>query len=641
MISPQSIQEIKNRIDILDIVGEFVKLKKRGTNYLGLCPFHNEKTPSFTVSANKEIYKCFGCGKSGNSITFLMEHEKLSYVEALKWLAQRYNIAIEETETNPEYQLQQQAADSLYIINKFTQQYYSEQLFQTDEGKNIGLGYLLERGFSEEILRKFQVGYHPNARTILAETLTAQQFSRDLLIKSGLVVERNGELVDNYRGRIIFPVHHISGKVIGFGARVIGSNDRGPKYINTPENELYVKGKLLYGTYFARTAIAQLNECLLVEGYTDVMGLHQAGVEHVVASGGTALTPDQLRLIKKYTPNLTILYDGDAAGIKAALRGLDLAIEEGLHVNLVLLPEQEDPDSYVRKYGGEALKEFIQKNKKDFILFQLEVLLREAGSDANKKNAVVNTIAETLSRITRAEDFTLLENYVKRCSSLLQIDEGGLTHLVNTYKRKKITKSESKLSVEEAGQLQEQVKTAVYKEDNLIQHDQLVERNLVRVLLEYGLEQWNEEKTNAQYIFEELSHFDVDEPEVAQILEFYREAYINGEQPNTKMFLYHAEEWVRNLVVSATIFPYEVSDRWEEKMEGLRLVDPKDIPKKDVFVSMQYFKLRKIKRMLEQNQIDLEQAKDPDLQMRIIGIHKELKQQERNLTQELGSVIVK
>ncbi|MCU0338229.1 MAG: CHC2 zinc finger domain-containing protein, partial [Sediminibacterium sp.] len=345
MISPQSIQEIKNRIDILDIVGEFVKLKKRGTNYLGLCPFHNEKTPSFTVSANKEIYKCFGCGKSGNSITFLMEHEKLSYVEALKWLAQRYNIAIEETETSPEYQLQQQAADSLYIINKFT------------------------------------------ARTILAETLTAQQFSRDLLIKSGLVVERNGELVDNYRGRIIFPVHHISGKVIGFGARVIGSNDRGPKYINTPENELYVKGKLLYGTYFARTAIAQLNECLLVEGYTDVMGLHQAGVEHVVASGGTALTPDQLRLIKKYTPNLTILYDGDAAGIKAALRGLDLAIEEGLHVNLVLLPEQEDPDSYVRKYGGEALKEFIQKNKKDFILFQLEVLLREAGSDANKKNA--------------------------------------------------------------------------------------------------------------------------------------------------------------------------------------------------------------------------------------------------------------
>lgn len=641
MISPQSIQEIKNRIDILDIVGEFVKLKKRGTNYLGLCPFHHEKTPSFTVSANKEIYKCFGCGKSGNSITFLMEHEKLSYVEALKWLAQRYNITIEESETSPEYQLQQQAADSLYIINKFTQQFYSEQLLQTDEGKNIGLGYLLERGFSEEILRKFQVGYHPNNRTILADTLVAQQFSKDLLIKSGLVVERNGELVDNYRGRIIFPVHHISGKVIGFGARVIGSNDRGPKYINTPENELYVKGKLLYGTYFARTAIAQLNECLLVEGYTDVLGLHQAGVEHVVASGGTALTPDQLRLIKKYTPNLTILYDGDSAGIKAALRGLDLAIEEGLHVNLVLLPEAEDPDSYVRKYGGEALKEFIQKNKKDFILFQLEVLLREAGNDANKKNAVVNTIAETLSRITRAEDFTLLENYVKRCSHLLQIDEGGLTHLVNTYKRKKITKAESKLSVEEAGQLQEQVKTPVYKEDNLIQHDQLVERNLVRVLLEYGLEQWDEDKTNAQYIFEELSHYDVDQPEVAQILEFYREAYINGEQPNTKMFLYHAEEWVRNLVVSATIFPYEVSDRWEEKMEGLRLVDPKDIPKKDVFVSMQYFKLRKIKRMLEQNQADLERAKDTVSQMRIIEIHRELKKQEQALTQELGSVIIK
>jgi DNA primase len=315
----------------VEIVGTFVKLKKRGANYLGLCPFHNEKTPSFTVSPAKEIYKCFGCGKSGNSISFLMEHEKYSYVEALTWLAQKYNVEIEETEKSPEQKLQQQASESLYAINNFAQKYFSDILFNSEEGQDIGLSYLKQRGFREDIIKKFQIGYNKEARDEFATTALKSQYDLTLLQKSGLVVMRNEMPADNYHGRIIFPVHNQSGKIIGFGARIIKRNDKAPKYINTPENEIYVKSRILYGSYFARVAIDKADECLLVEGYTDVVSLHQAGIENVVASGGTSLTHDQLRLIKKYTNFLTIIYDGDNAGIKAALRGLDLALEEGLN----------------------------------------------------------------------------------------------------------------------------------------------------------------------------------------------------------------------------------------------------------------------------------------------------------------------
>ncbi|MBO9620916.1 MAG: DNA primase, partial [Niabella sp.] len=368
MISQNTIQDILSRIDVLDVVGEFVKLKKRGANYLGLCPFHNEKTPSFTVSPSKEIYKCFGCGKSGNTISFIMEHEKYSYVEALKWLANRYGIEVEETFASDEQREQYQTADSLFIINNFAEQFFTKALTESEEGKLIGLSYFKERGFREGIIQKFRLGYAPNEREAFTREALSKQYNKELLLKSGLVAERNGALADNYRGRVIFPIHNHSGKVLGFGARILKTTDKAPKYINTPENEIYVKSKILYGSYFARTAIEKADECLLVEGYTDVVSLHQAGIENVVASGGTSLTVDQLRLIKKYTNNLTIIYDGDAAGVKAALRGLDLALEESLNVKLVLIPDKEDPDSFVNKIGAGAFTEFIKKNKKDFIL---------------------------------------------------------------------------------------------------------------------------------------------------------------------------------------------------------------------------------------------------------------------------------
>jgi len=496
MISPQTIQQITSRTDIIDVIGEFVKLKKRGTNYMGLCPFHNEKSPSFTVSPGKEIYKCFGCGKSGNAIGFLMEHEKMGYPEALRWLANRYNITIEETAVSPEQQQRQLTSDSLFAINQFAQQFYTRQLRDTEDGKHIAMAYLEERGFRSHIIDKFLIGFHPDQRDILSKELVQNQFNPELLVKTGLVVQRGDHLVDNYRGRIIFPIHGITGKIIGFGARIMGKQQPGsPKYINTPENEIYNKSKILYGLYFAKTAIDKADECLLVEGYTDVISLHQAGIENVVASGGTSLTVDQLRLIRKYTKHLTIVYDGDAAGIKAALRGLDLALEEGLQVQLVLIPDGEDPDSYVTKYGTNALKTLIESKKKDFILFQLEVMLQEAGNDLNRKSTAVNQVAETISKLNKLEDFTRQQDYIRQCATLLKIDEVGLTSLVNKYKRERVTKEERKTSVNDQGDWVEtgqQPPPGLTDEGtlDLLGQDELPEKNIIRVLLLFGLQEW-------------------------------------------------------------------------------------------------------------------------------------------------------
>jgi DNA primase len=644
MISPNTIQQITSRIDIIDVVGEFVKLKKRGTNYLGVCPFHNEKTPSFTVSPSKEIYKCFGCGKSGNTITFLMEHEKYNYAEALRWLAARYNIEVEETETSPEQKQFVQTADSLYIINNFARQFFSDSLFKTEDGKAIALSYLHERGFRNEIIEKFQIGYNPDSREALTRALLANQFNRELLPKTGLVAVRNGdELVDNYRGRIIFPIHNNTGKIIGFGARVIGKSDRGPKYINTPENEIYVKSRILYGSYQARVAIDKADECLLVEGYTDVVSLHQAGIENVVASGGTSLTTDQLRLIRKYTNNLTIIYDGDSAGVKAALRGLDMALEEGLNVRLVLIPDNEDPDSYVNKVGAKAFNEFVAASKKDFIIFQLEVMLQEAGNDVNRKSTVVNQIAETLSRINKAEDFTKQQDYIRQCAGLLRIDEAGLTNLVNKYKRDKLSKEEKKISDNEARALEEeaaqQPEDVLNSTSLLFNQDEAHERNVLRVLLEYGLRNWDEHRTMAQYIFEELEQFHFDNPDNEKIFEEYKTWYRQGLEPTAKSMLYHDNEMIRNLVVNISVNQHELSQKWDEVMEGMNIVN-RDTSHQDVQMSVNYYKLRKVKKMIEENQRDIEKASYDEFKL-LHEVHRHLKEVEKELTRQLGTVIIK
>lgn len=641
MISQQTIQQILSRIDITEIIGGFVKLKKRGANYLGLCPFHNEKTPSFTVSPSKEIYKCFGCGRSGNTISFLMEHEKYSYVEALKWLAAKYNVEVEETDTSPEFKLQQQAADSLYILNGFAQKYFSDQLFNSEEGQNIGLTYLKERGFREAVISKFQIGYCLDDRDAFAKAATAAQYNTEYLQKSGLVVVRDGRMNDNYRGRIIFPVHNQTGKIIGFGARIIKNNDRAPKYINTPENEIYVKSKILYGSYFARQAIDKSDECLLVEGYTDVVSLHQAGIENVVASGGTSLTQDQLRLIKKYTNNLTIIYDGDAAGVKAALRGLDMALEEGLQVQLVLIPDNHDPDSYVNLIGASAFREFVNANKKDFILFQLENSLREASGDSNKKAILVNQMAETISRVNKAEDFTRQQDYIRKCAELLQIDEGGLLALVNKHIRERVNKFENRSAATSAG-VEEQLITA---EENdlidLLNKDEQQERAIIRSLLEFGLKSWDEQKRVADYMLEEFMDQDmIDNKDLLRVLHQYKDWYEQGLEPTSRNFLYQEDQKLSALVVSIMDFPYELSPNWKEHYEG-KIPTREELYREEVISTINYLKLRKIKRLMDMNQKDLQKSHSPEEQMMFMETHKHLKNMERELLGVVGTVIVK
>ena len=642
MITSNTIQQITNRIDIIDVVGEFVKLKKRGTNFIGNCPFHNEKSPSFTVSPAKEIYKCFGCGKSGNTITFLMEHEKYSYVESLRWLAARYNIEIEETESSPAQKLAQQVADSLYAINNFAMDFFAKQYWETEAGESIAQSYMQHRGFLKPIVEKFKIGYNPSDKDSLAKALIQNQFNPELFTKTGLVVERNGEWQDNYRDRIIFPIHNTTGKIIGFGARQIAKNDKSPKYINSPENDIYVKSKILYGSYFARTSIDKLNECLLVEGYTDVVSLHQAGIENVVASGGTSLTIDQLRLIKKYTQNLTIIYDGDAAGVKAALRGLDMALEEGLNVQLVLIPDKEDPDSYVNKVGPDAFREFVQSAKKDFVLFQLEVQLKEVGGDLNKKNALVNQIAETLSKINKPEDFTKLQEYVRKCSSLLRIDETGLTQLVNKFKRDKIVKEEKKMSYDEAAILMPSFPQGQEPQQNtdlFADKDLAHEKNLVKLIIEYGNELTKENKLVAQWIFDEIESFPLENEDMVYLIEAYKKWFYAGKLPNGKTLQYHEDEKVQKWVVSLFEPDHELSTRWNEKLGKPEREDVKDIIN-EIEIGLMYFKLRKVKKMISQNQMDLETAPEKE-QIQLLQIHKHLKEVERELTQGIGTVILK
>jgi DNA primase len=668
MISQNTIQEILNRIDILDVVGSFVKLKRRGTNYLGLCPFHNEKTPSFTVSPAKEIYKCFGCGKSGNTISFIMEHEKYSYVDALKWLANRYSIEIEETFATDEQREQQQAADSLYIINAFAQQYFSRILFETEEGQDIGLSYLKERGFREDVIHKFQLGYSPEQKDAFTKEALAKQFNRDLLLKTGLIANRNDQLQDNYRGRVIFPVHNHSGKVLGFGARILKTNDRAPKYINTPENEIYVKSKILYGSYFARQSIDKADECLLVEGYTDVISLHQAGIENVVASGGTSLTQDQLRLVKKYTNNLTIIYDGDAAGVKAALRGLDMALEEGLNVKLVLIPDKEDPDSYVNKVGAGAFKEFIQKNKKDFVLFQLEVALTDAGNDSTKKAEVVNQVAETISKINKAEDFTKQQDYIRQCSELLKIDESGLHALVNKFIRTRISTEERKTPSFIQDEPPEPEVTDFSNEAfSLLHQDNLQEQAIARALLEHGNKEWDNSKKVAEYIFEQNIDDDLfEDKKLLSLMNDYKDKFYSGKIPTLIDYTNSSNNDLVSTVITLTNFPYEVSKTWSEELNsgGIKKeiwsysyekfnshvlkkgeINPEIYNKieegdyrKLVDDVLGYLKLKKIRHMILLNQ-ELMQSQHSDEEiLETIRVHTHLKEEQAKIGNQKGIV---
>ncbi|MDR1716686.1 MAG: DNA primase [Prevotella sp.] len=433
MIDQGTIDRIMDAAQIVDVVSQFVTLKRRGINYVGLCPFHTDKTPSFYVSPAKNICKCFACGEGGTAVHFIMKHEQLSYYEALKYLARKYNIEIQEREFTDEQKQAYNERESLFILNDYARDYFVNTLHNHIEGKSIGLSYFKERGFREDIIEKFQLGYSLEQRDAFTQDALKNGYKEDYLVKTGLTIkgENNNYLIDRFRGRVMFPVHTLSGKVIAFGGRILKKAENTGKYVNSPESEIYHKGNELYGIFFAKQAITKADCCYLVEGYTDVISMHQAGIENVVASSGTALTNGQIRLIHRFTDNVTVIYDGDAAGIKAALRGIDLLLEDGMNIKVILLPDGEDPDSFAKKQNAESLTNYIKANEVDFIRFKTKLLLEEAGNDPIKRAALISDIVNSISIIP---DNIIRTVYIKDCSILLDVDERILVQEV-TKKR--------------------------------------------------------------------------------------------------------------------------------------------------------------------------------------------------------------
>ncbi|BBD46993.1 MAG: DNA primase [Bacteroidales bacterium] len=449
MIDSQTIERIQDTAQIVDVVSDFVTLRRRGVNFVGLCPFHDDRTPSFYVSPAKNICKCFACGEGGSSVHFIMKHEQLSYYEALKFLAKKYNIEVVEKELTSEEKQAQSDRDSMFILNEFARDYFVKKLHDDPEGKAIGLSYFKERGFRDDIIKKFQLGYSLEQRDAFSSEAQRAGYRSDYLLKTGLSAggENNSPLIDRFRGRVIFPVHTLSGKVVAFGGRILKKAENTGKYVNSPESEIYSKSKELYGIFFSKSAIVKADKCFLVEGYTDVLSMHQAGIENVVASSGTALTHGQIRMIHRFSENITVLYDGDAAGIKAALRGIDLLLEDGMNVRVVLLPEGEDPDSFARKQSAEEFNRFIEEHEQDFIRFKTHLLLDEVGDDPIKKAGLITNIVQSIALIP---DNIKRSVYIQDTATLLSTREDVVIAAVNKIRIRNYEKKKEQHEKEES-----------------------------------------------------------------------------------------------------------------------------------------------------------------------------------------------
>jgi DNA primase len=642
MIAQASVQEVLNRADIIEIIGLAVRLKKRGTNYIANCPFHNEKTPSFSVSSTKGIYKCFGCGRGGNVVTFVQEHEKLTFVEAIRWLADYYKIALEETERSPEQIQNQQVEESLRILNEFAAQFFSESLTEGEEGKAVGLSYFRQRGLRRETIDAFRLGYCPEGGDAFYRAAKSKGHSLALLEKAGLVKERNGQHYDAYRGRVIFPIQGNTGRVLGFGARILKSNDRAPKYVNTPENELYNKSRVLYGLYQGRQAIGKADECFLVEGYLDVISLHQAGIQNVVASSGTSLTEEQLRAIGHLTKNLTILYDGDAAGIKAALRGLDMALSQSFNVQLALLPAGEDPDSYVQAHGKSGFEAYIKAHKRDVIGFRLEVGMKEAGDDPVKKNKLVNEVAESIARINKAEDFMLQQHYIREASRLMSVDEGGLITLVNKYLRERL-EAEGR---QRAKDLPETPVTAGAEPDaaedlKALSTHERHEWGLIKMLLENGALPYSETTSVADLVVQRVDPALLETPAARMIYDTYfdyKSTY--GSEPDIQYFVKHPDPGIQRRTATLLHTKDEVSHNWKD-IYGIETFHGPDGYIADADSTLTYFELKKLKHMQTELAKRLQGEQDEERLTRLTQLYLQLKKDEQEILRKGGTVIVK
>ena len=641
MITKYTIAQIMDAAKIEEVVGEYVALKKRGSSLLGLCPFHNEKTPSFNVSVSRNIYKCFGCGKGGNALNFMMEAQQMTYVEALKYLAKKYNIDVVEEQVSEEQKKEEEIKhslqESIHIANQFAQRFFTEYMLENEEGK-IGLAYFKERGFSKATIEKFQLGFAPDQGTFLTETALKGGYQLDILKKAGLTSSKDDSKYDFFRNRAMFPIHNLMGKVIAFGGRILKKDEKAPKYVNTPESDVYIKSKIVYGIFYAKNEIRKKDECLLVEGYTDVISLAQNGLENVVASSGTALTHDQIKLIKRFTNNITLLYDGDKAGIKAALRGTDLILEEGMNVRIVILPDEEDPDSYMRKMGISQFEEYLQHNKKDLILFKSSLFAEEVKNDPIKKAELIRDIVES---IAKTPDPIKRSVYIKSCSDILGISEQILIQEANKSRRK-FTAQQHK----DDNQAAEQQQISDIKEERAIHSDAIepsvnsleyYEKDIVRILMESGDKKIKHEDgliTVASFIFDELSH-ETFESKYKASYDFIK----NLAQPlSANEYLQHENTEISAVAMEVLTSPHELSEGWWKKHHipvpmGEAIID-KDLLSAVIRLK-QYKNLEEIKKTMA----EIEKCESPELLQRLMLNLNELNKQKKLINAETVTVI--
>lgn len=626
MIARQSIDDVLNVSRIEDVVGEYIALKKRGANLLGNCPFHEEKTPSFTVSPSKGIYKCFGCGKAGNSVSFLMEHDNLSFSDSIRKLAEKFNVTLQEdnVQNREEYSEQQQKRESLYAVLKFAKTYFQNQL-NADEGRLIGESYFKERGFSNQTIETFELGYSPQGWESLVNEAKKQQYNLDLLVDAGLIKKKeDGHYFDMFRHRVIFPIHDLTGRAIAFGGRQLVKDDKSPKYLNSPETEVYHKSNVLYGIFQAKKSIRNLDNCYLVEGYTDVTSLHQSGIENVVASSGTSLTEGQIKLIKRFTDNVTVLYDGDAAGIKASLRGIDLLLEQGMNVKCVSFPDGEDPDSYCKKLGSDGFKTFLDKENKDFIFFKSELLMQGLENDPLKKTEVVKNILVSIALIPDALKRAM---YAKECSKLLDTDESLLLVEIG-----KLRKNKQKVDNQPIEKEITEILQTEFKSEPTYSSSNEQEKNLIRLLIQSGHKKFKEDASVADFIFKELNDDEalkIEHPLYKKIIDELKTQIEQELEFNEQFFINHSDNEIRSLAADFLTDKYELSPFWGENQ--LFIKTEKENYVKDLQSLFLFLKKYKIEQIIKDNLKDLnlsETEEDKEIHLHyhinLIGVRDEI-----------------
>ncbi len=647
MIDQSTVDRIveTSQAQIIDVVSEFVSLRRRGINYIGNCPFHNEKTPSFTVSPHKGIYKCFGCGKGGNAVNFLMDVEQISFIDAIKYLGKKFHIHVEDVELSPQQQQVKNDRESMMAVSVFAQKYFSDILHKSDEGRSVGLSYLRERGFRDDIINKFDLGYSPDSKSAFTDEALKNSFKLEFLEKTGLTIVRDNYKADRFRGRVIFPIHSISGKPTAFGGRVLKTDAKTAKYLNSPESEIYHKSKILYGIFQAKQEITRKDRCFLVEGYTDVISFHQAGIHNVVASSGTALTVDQIRLIARFTPNITIIYDGDPAGIKASLRGIDLVLEQGMNVKVLLLPEGEDPDSFSKNRNAEQLQQYIDENEGDFIKFKTGILLKDAKNDPVKRAQLLQDIVRSISVIPEA---FIRGEYIKECSTLLQVREQVLYDEIGKITRKKREegyKQKFEAPVQAPVAVNSPISNSAFTSQNPFEVEEL---EIVRYLIKYGERPLfgksedvvGENVTVGDYIISQLKEDELESlnPVYNKIFQLYEANKTKDGFESAKFYVSYMDPDVNQIASDLLSKEHALSKihskfgqgNWNEE-DLLHAIVPK---------LLNELKLKKVKRLLEEKRNELkvvEQSKDLEKLMELMKTISRLQQLQTLFSKELGN----